>query len=189
MTKVGWDSDGVLYRFTKAYHLWMNTSQGMSLDLEVEAQTWDWFEDFGQTTEQFLEAMHNSVDAGQLFWEGELYEATIPQNIADLTAAGHENHLVTHRFSGKIKCSKQATEHFYASKGIKFDSITYSKDKTVVPVDVFLEDNLANYDALEVAGITSYLINRPYNLQNDTRRRVKTVDEFTKIVLEDRWKK
>lgn len=182
--KIGWDSDGVLYRLTKAYHLWMNQEHGMDLDPEMEAEDWDWFLNFGQTVEQFLETMDNAVDAGHLFWTGELYEPTIVQNIADLKAAGHTNHLVTHRFSGKVKCSRQATEHFYASVGIQFDSIQYSRDKSIAGTDIFIEDNLSNYDALEQAGILVYLINRPYNLENDARRRVNSVDEFTKLILE-----
>lgn len=185
--RIGWDSDGVLYRFTKAYHSWMNENHGMSLDLEAEAQTWNWFEEFGQTVEDFKQCMTASVDAGHLFWQGELYEPQIAQNIADLKAAGHTNHLVTYRFSGKSACPRQATQHFYASNNIQFDSITYAKDKTSVPTDVFLEDNLDNYDALEAAGVTAYLVNRPYNLRNDNRRRVNSVDEFTKLILEDRW--
>lgn len=185
MTIVGWDSDGVLYRFTEAYHSWMNL-QGMSLDVDVEAQTWDWFTQW-QTVEDFLRCMDESVDAGHLFWQGKLYEPQIPQNIADLKAAGHENHLVTHRFSGKVKCSQAATKHFYASEGIEFDSITFTKDKTTVKCDVFLEDNLANYDALEAAGVKSYLINRPYNLLDDNRRRVDSVQEFTELILAGVW--
>lgn len=183
---IGWDSDGVLYKFTKAYHSWMNTNHGMSLDLNVEAQTWDWFLEWGQSVEEFKETMDESVDAGHLFWTGELYEPQIAQNIRDLKAAGHENHLVTYRFSGVSKCAKQATESFYAAQGIEFDSITYSKDKSVIKSDVFLEDNLVNYDALEAAGVTSYLINRPYNLLDDNRRRVNSVQEFTDMILEDR---
>lgn len=184
--RIGWDSDGVLYRFTKAYHLWMNTTHGMNLDPEHEPVLWDWFVEFGQTTEDFLSTMDAAVDAGHLFWTGELYEDTIPANIAALKAAGHTNHLVTHRFSGKTSCSQQATEHFYASKGIKFDSIQYSRDKTIAETDVFIEDNLANYDVLDAAGMIVYLINRPYNLQKDSRRRVNSVDEFTKLILEDK---
>jgi hypothetical protein len=183
---IGWDSDGVFYRFTKAYHSWMNLRHGMSLNLEEEAQTWDWFEGFGQSVEEFKKAMDESVDAGHLFWTGELYEPQIAKNLHDLKAAGHENHLVTHRFSGVSKCAKQATEHFYAAQGIEFDSINYSKDKSIIKTDVFLEDNLVNYDVLEAAGITSYLINRPYNLLDDDRRRVNSVQEFTDLILEGR---
>ena len=181
--RIGWDSDGVLYRFTKAYHSWMNLNHGMSLDLEAEAQTWNWFTEWSQTVEEFKQAMDESVDAGHLFWQGELYEPETPQLLAQLKALGHSNHLVTYRFSGKTRCAKAATEYFYASQGIEFDSITYSKDKTVVDVDFFLEDNLANYDVLDAAGVKVYLVNRPYNQENDSRRRVDSVKEYVNEVL------
>lgn len=182
--RIGWDSDGVLYKFTKAYHLGMNTHYGMSLDTEVEAHTWNWFLDFGQSVADFKRCMDELVDAKQLFWEGELYEPQIGQNIADLRAAGHTNHLITYRFSGISQCSRAATEYFYGKMGIEFDSITYSKDKTVVPTDVFLEDSVDNYDALEATGTISFLVNRPYNQLNDARRRVNSVDEYTNLILE-----
>jgi FMN phosphatase YigB (HAD superfamily) len=185
--KIGWDSDGVLYRFTKAHYSWMNKHHGMQLDIESEPPIWDYFTEWGLSVQQFLDSMDAAVDAGHLFWTGELYEPTIPENIRALKAAGHTNHLVTHRFSGKTRCSKAATEHFYAEKGIEFDSIHYSRDKTVAETDIFIEDNLKNYDALEAAGIPTVLVNRPYNLENDSRIRVNSVDEFTKLILEGKW--
>jgi uncharacterized HAD superfamily protein len=180
---IGLDIDGVFYRFTKAYHLWMNQSRGMSLDLEVEALTWDWFLEW-ETSEQFGKNLNDSVDAGFMYWVGDLYETTMPQNLRDLRAAGHSIHFVTARTFGVLKCPKQATEHWLAENDLIYDSLTISKDKTAVKTDVFLEDNLKNYDILEAAGVKSYLVNRPYNLENDTRRRVNSVNEFTKLILE-----
>lgn len=181
--RVGFDVDGVIYRFTKAYHLWMNSSLGLSLDPEVEAQTWNWFTEW-QTVEEFMLCMHDSVDAGHLFWQGELYEPQIAQNLTDLHAAGHTIHVVTHRFSGIQRSAEDATKHFFSENGLYFDTITFAKDKTCVETDVFIEDNIHNYDALERAGVQSYLVNRPYNLQKDSRRRVNSVNEFTKLVLD-----
>jgi 5'(3')-deoxyribonucleotidase len=178
---VGFDLDGVLYRFTKAYHLWMNQS-GMSLDPDVEAHSWSWFEDW-QTREEFLEEMDKSVDAGHLFWSGELYEPQIKQNIRDLKAAGYKVIAITNRFSGKTRCSKQATAFWTAENELEFHQIVYAADKTVVPTDYFIEDNIKNYDALDAAGTLVYLVNRPYNAENDSRRRVNSVDDFTRIIL------
>jgi FMN phosphatase YigB (HAD superfamily) len=180
--KVGFDADGVIYRFTKAYHLWMNQSKGMSLDPEVEAQTWDWFEDW-ETVPEFLESMDKATDAGFLFWQGDLCEETIPQNLHDLREAGHTIHVVTHRFSGKVSCVQEATRSWFAKKGLIYDTLDFSGDKTSVKTDLFIEDNLKNYDALDAAGVKSYLVNRPYNLQNDYRRRVNSVNEFTNLIL------
>lgn len=184
--RIGFDVDGVLYRLTKAYHLWVNQKLDMDLDPEKEAETYNWFEAW-ETREEFLTNLHESVDAGHMFWTGDLYEPQIADNLRSLRAQGHTIHIVTARFSGVSKCSQDATRHFFKENGLIYDSMTFSWEKSVVDTDLFIEDNLGNYDDLETAGITSYLINRPYNLLDDDRRRVNSVDEFTKLILEEKW--
>jgi uncharacterized HAD superfamily protein len=184
--RIGFDIDGVIYNFTKAYHQWLNQYRGMSLSLDTEAHSWDWFLDW-ETRAQFGQNLHDSVDDGFMYWQGDLYEPTIKQNLLDLRATGHTIHLITARTYGVSKCPEAATRHFFNENGLVYDTLTISKDKTAVKTDVFIEDNLKNYDLLEAAGIASYLVNRPYNLQNDTRRRVNSVDEFTRLILEEKW--
>lgn len=184
--RIGFDVDGVIYRMTKAYHLWLNQSRGMSLDPELEAHTWDWYEDW-ETLEEFLTNLHAGVDAGVLFWKGELYEPTIPQNLRELRAAGHTIHVVTARFSGLVRSSEEATRHFFEKKDLIYDTLTLTKDKASVKTDLFIEDNYKNYLALEQAGVVSYLVNRPYNVGFPANRRVDTVDEFTGLILENAW--
>ena len=185
--RIGFDVDGVIYRFTKAYHLWLNKNRGMSLDPEVEALTWDWFSEW-ESPAEFVMNLHDGVDSGDLYWKGELYEPTIAQNLLDLRAAGHTIHVVTARTFGIEKSPKEATAHFFASHGLIFDTLDITRDKASVPTDIFLEDSLRNYWDLEMAGIVSYLVNRPYNqVKNSNMRRVNTVDEFTKLILEEKW--
>jgi len=185
--RIGFDVDEVIYKFNKAYHSWMNQSRGMNLDLDAEVLTWDWFLEW-ETKEQFYQNLHESVDAGFMYWQGELCEPTIKQNLLDLRAAGHTIHIVTARTFGIKSCPQKATEHFFNSHGLIYDTLTISKDKTAVKTDLFIEDNLKNYDILDSAGVTSYLVNRPYNLvASDSRRRVNSVDEFTRLILEDKW--
>lgn len=184
--RIGLDIDGVFYRFTKAYHLWLNQTKGMSLSLDDEAQTWDWFLKW-ETAQEFAQNLHESVDAGHMYWLGESYEPQLAHNLRELRSAGHSIHFVTARTFGRSACPEAATQHWLAVNDYIYDTLTVSKDKLAVKTDLFLEDNLANYDALEAAGVTSYLVNRPYNLQNDQRRRVDTVDEFTGLILENAW--
>lgn len=181
--RVGFDVDGVLYRMTKAYHQWMNTTAGMSLDLEEEAQTWDWYDQW-ETLEQFHQNLHDGVDARQMYWEGELYEPSIAQDLLRLRTAGHTIHVVTARFYGKLECPQEATRYWFSNNRLIYDTMDFSKDKKMCLPDVFIEDNLDNYDALEAAGVRAYLINRRYNLRNDTRRRVNSVHEYVNDVLE-----
>lgn len=184
--RIGFDVDGVIYKFTKAYHLWKNQSAGMNLDPDAEATSWDWYEEW-ETLDQFRLNLHDSVDAGLMYWQGELYEPQIAQNLKDLRAAGHTIHVVTARFYGVSKCSEDATKHFFAKNDLEYDTMHFSNKKDSVETDLFIEDHVKNYDALEMAGVTSYLVNRPYNLLDDNRRRVDTVDEFTRLILEDAW--
>lgn len=186
--RIGFDVDGVIYRFTKAYHLWLNANRGMSLDPDVEAQTWDWFKEW-ESYDEFCMNLHEGVDSGELYWRGELYEPQIAQNLRDLRSAGHTIHVVTARLFGITACSKEATAHFFEENDLVFDTLTIAKDKRFVYTDVFLEDNLRNYFDLESIGTTSYLVDRPYNQSVNAPRRVNSVDEFTKLILEDTWQR
>lgn len=180
--RIGFDVDDVLYKFVKAYHLWLNQTKGKSFDLKSEAPTYNWFLEW-EISEEFCQNLHDSVDAGQMYWQGDLCEPTIAQNLLDLRAAGHTIHIVTARLFGVKRCPEEATRSWFSNNNLIFDTLTISKDKTAVKTDLFIEDNLKNYDLLEAAGVTSYLVNRPHNLQKDSRRRVNSVDEFTKIIL------
>lgn len=186
MANIGFDVDGVIYKFVKAYHEWLNNNKGMNLDLNVEAQRWDWFTDW-ESVEDFFKNLHNGVNSGEIYWTGELYEPTIRQNLLDLKAAGHKIHIVTARNFGDEGMGLAATKHFFHSNGLLFDTMTVSSNKACMLTDVFIEDNLRNYDDLEACGVRSYLVNRPYNVLNDNRRRVNSVDEFTQLILEEKW--
>lgn len=181
--RIGLDSDGVIYNFTQVYNSHL-IELGHKLEPEAEAETWDYFTKYGYTSEDFLSHMDDLVDAKRLFWEGELYEPDIPEKIDQLRAAGHTIHIVTNRFSGKVECAEEATRHWFKSKKINYDSLTFSKDKTVVPTDIFLEDNLKNFEAIWMAGSLCYLVNRPYNQTGeDEAFRVDTFAEFANLWL------
>ena len=184
--RIGFDVDEVIYKFTKAYHMWLNEAKGMILDPEEKVQTYDWFTRW-ESYDEFSLNLHEAVDAGKMYWEGEVYEPQIAHNLQELRDAGHTIHIVTARLFGIQKCALEATQHFFAANGLIYDTMDITEDKALVSTDIFLEDNIKNYDALEAAGVTSYLINRSYNLRDDNRRRVDTVDEFTGLILENAW--
>lgn len=178
--RIGIDLDGVAYDFTKKF---VEVARGKGYDLSDTPDCWNWFEECGMSRQQFEDLMHFSVDDLQLFWRGDVLDDAA-QHISALKDAGHEIHIVTHRTSGYLYSSEQATEYWLGYKGFRYDSLTFSADKTVVPVDVFIEDNLDNYDALEAAGIKAYLVNRPYNqVEGDGRRRVNSFAEFANLFL------
>ena len=178
--RVGVDLDNVVYNFTKKA---CEAVLREGFVISSEPDCWDWFLPSGLTRERFLEIISDSVDDLQFFWKGDMLD-NAADHISRLREAGHEIHIVTYRDYGKIYTAEQATRYWLNTKGVEFDSLTFSQDKTVVSVDVFIEDNLDNYDALEAAGTKAYLVNRTYNqVEDDGRRRVDSFGDFADLIL------
>lgn len=180
--RIGIDLDGVVYNFTRAFtqHVGQCKPNLQSGDPYVEAPTWDWFTNWPMSRDEFILEMECAVNRRELFWEGDLYESGIPTYIKRLRRAGHTVHVVTHRFSGR---ASDATWYWLHSKGIWFDSIDFARDKTSVPTDVFIEDNIDNYNALEAKGVKAFLVTRTYNEQHEVKNRVASFGEFTERIL------
>jgi uncharacterized HAD superfamily protein len=90
---------------------------------------------------------------------------------------GHTLHIVTYRTVGRR--ATQNTMEWLQRESIPYDSITFSKDKTIVNNDFFIEDNLDNFHALNRAGIVCYLMDRPWNeIENVYNRRVSGWEDF-----------
>lgn len=188
MAVVGVDLDGVVFKFTKAFvqHVAKCKPHFNSGDPELEAPSWDWFIKWPMTREEFLAEMTCAVDSMELFWTAELYEDDIAWQVQRLQEAGHFVHIVTHRFSGSAPNSSEAATIWALSRnGVRYDDITFAKDKTSVPTDYFLEDNTENYLALRDAGVEAFLIDRPYNRDIDGAYRIYSFREFVDIILEE----
>jgi len=59
------------------------------------------------------------------------------------------------------------------------------KDKTLVDVDVFVEDSAKNVQELAAAGVLTFMVSRPHNASTDYSLRVKSLSEFTDIILSE----
>ncbi len=176
MSRVGFDLDGVVYDFRAAHSAFEVGRGNMECALDKAADHWDYFEGWGQSLDDWLKSYAEGVDAGQILWLGDPIPGAVEVS-RRLREAGHTIHIVTDRSIGKEP--QRATETWLRSVGFQYDTLDYSKDKTVVPTDVFIEDRLENADALNAAGTLCYLINRPWNEQpNDWRHRVDSHDEF-----------
>jgi hypothetical protein len=179
------DIDDVLFPWYATAH---RICQEVGLAPEgVTPTTWNVWKDYGCEPEQWWAALRDATLDGSLYL-GEPYEGAIG-GLWRLEAAGHHLHLVTARgthtedpeLAGLIQA---ATVRWVAEHFIPHDTLTFSKDKTVVPADFAVDDNLANYDALEAAGVVSFLVNRPWNAPTgDGRRRVDSLAAFAAIIL------
>lgn len=183
MARVGFDLDGVWYDFRKAHSQFELRRGNRHCTIENCDPGWDYFDGWGMTFDQWMKSYTEGVDAGALLRHG----TPLPDAVwssRTLAEQGHTVHIVTDRSVGTdLGVSSRATAAWLADHGFVFHSLTFSRDKTVVPTDYFIEDRLQNADALNAAGTRCYLINRPWNAPaNDGRLRVNTLREFVDAV-------
>jgi uncharacterized HAD superfamily protein len=69
---------------------------------------------------------------------------------------------------------------------MNYDELHFTADKTSANCDFFIEDKLENYDALILAGVKAYLLNRPWNQVpgGDGRNRINDISEYVDAVAE-----
>lgn len=180
--RVGIDLDGCVYDFGGAFREYLVALGYRTAEECPEPTRWEFYEDWGFTTAEFLQHCHEGVDEGIIFRGAALAGAKEAFDL--LRSAGHTIHIVTDRSFGSGEGSPGATRAWLAAHGLEFDSLTFARDKTLVKVDVMVEDKIENYDALVDAGVLMFLIDRPWNhRENDTRNRVSGILEFAQEVV------
>lgn len=184
--RIGFDLDGVLYNFgdsVKRYldfigqgHIWKSGP--------TPEPYWDFYKDWGWTGKEFVELCNAGADAGFIFCGPTRHNAKrAVQAVKDM---GHEVIIITDRqFGTTPSVSHNHTRNWLLQHKIPFDELHFSADKTIVPTDMFIEDKLENYDALDAAGVEVYLVNRKWNFvdgDGDNRRRIRHVMDYVKKV-------
>lgn len=174
------DLDGVNFWFDRGYHR-AGTSLGYIDPARFPhqpASSWEFYERYEHDLDTFLKVCKEGADAGVL-WPTDMIPGARPA-WQDLAHNGHRIHVKTDRaFGSHPLVSQVATRMILDMNGLTYESLTFTADKTVGPsCDIALEDKLENYDALDAAGVQAWLIDRPWNQDNGSRRRVFTHDEF-----------
>lgn len=185
--RVGFDLDGVGFNFGDSCHRYLEaTGRGhLWKSGPTPDPFWDWYKDWGWTTEQFLEFCHAGADAGYIF-SGPVREGFV-ETVDRVVEMGHEVIIITDRSFGRTpSVSERLTVDWLHDHNIWYDELVFSPDKTVVPTDLFVEDKLTNYDALVAAGTKAYLLNRPWNVVDggDARNRINHIEEYGDAVAE-----
>jgi hypothetical protein len=184
--RVGFDLDGVLYNFgdsVKRYleatdrgHIWKSGP--------TPAPFWDFYKDWGWSSAEFVQMCNEGADAGYIFCGPARHNASKAVNA--VKEMGHEVVIITDRqFGSSPYVSHRNTQNWLKKHGIPFDELYFSADKTCVPTDMFVEDKLENYDALDAAGVEVYLINRKWNYvdgDGDERRRIRHIMQYVEAV-------
>lgn len=182
--RIGVDLDGVAYDFLEAMSDWMVNRLGFhGCTVDNAAHSWAFYEGWGLTEKEFVKVFAAGVNKGFIFRHGMVLDAA---DVATwvLRRAGHSIHIVTDRSIGKPGVAAEATRNWLTRHDFQYDTLTFTADKTSVKTDMFVDDRLENYDALDAAGVEVYLVNRRWNqVPGDSRRRVSSIQEFVDIVL------
>ena len=176
--RIGVDLDGVVYDFADSFRRYLIGEGYRSSDLP-DPWKWNTWECWGMSQEEWLDHFSAGVEAGVIFGTGEPFPGAV-EALQRLWNSYHDIHIVTHRTVHPDAIGW--TAKWLAEHDIPHTSLTFAKDKTVVPVDVFIEDNVENAFALSAAGTEAVLMDRPWNRVAPGIRRVYSWAEFESFV-------
>lgn len=187
MKTILFDIDGVLARFVEGFTSLANTLYGnVPMTTTEQMLAWDGFP--GMTTEMITKTW-DVILQDQWFWSN-LNPAVSNKVFERLNRLNRDNtvYFVTSRVG--LDCKRQ-TELWLSDYGIAYPTVILSSRKASVAqalrVTHSLEDMLTNAVNLADVGVTSYLLDRPYN-QTDVDygiNRVYAVDEFLNAMEEE----
>lgn len=181
---IGIDLDGVMYDFAGSVRNYLVEKHDFDAAGLPDPECWDFFiTQWGFTADTFRDYVNQGVDEGSIFRWGQVPNAAW-QVMHALHNMGHRTHIVTARDYGSPGAAEEATKYWLRNNNIRHTSLTFSQDKTAVPVDVFVDDNVDNYLALEAAGHNPWLYNRPWNQHLEGAQRVYGWNQFMDVIID-----
>lgn len=185
MLVVGVDLDGIGHVFSAGVldHLHCEGLEHLWKSGPTPDPYWDWYKDWGWTDQQFVEFCNRAADHGCLF-TGHVREGFV-ETIQKIYQLRHYVVLITDRsFGSTPQVSQNLTVEWLRENDIPYDELIFSRDKTVRPTDVFVEDRIENYDALVGKGTNAFLVNRAWNRVDppDYRKRIDSIIEFGNLI-------
>lgn len=154
--RIGYDLDGCCFRFVPSLAEFIRQDTGRT---HFPIQTcYEFYEvDWGYTLEEFMDFCHRGTDAGVVFGWGEpIWESL--DVLHRFRGAGHSLHIITDRSWGSPGASERVTRDWLDRFGYPYDSLTISRDKTVVPTDMFIDDKPRNVDELRAVGCEAWML-------------------------------
>lgn len=179
---IGSDYDGVISSFLDGVNRFLSIC-GHNVKIPANNTEYHfWRKHLGWTDEQFYDFWKKGVRAGIIF-----ASAPYPGAVKAINAmydAGHQIHIITHRgFHDEPGLAEELTAKVLERDGIKYHSLTFSGDKTVIKTDMMADDMPNNYHALKAAGTDAYLVTRPWNKGLAGYQRVCSLSDFSRRVL------
>jgi hypothetical protein len=150
---------------------------------------WDMASDYGVKLEQWLEVVNTLVVPGGIY-HAPPYPGVL-ESLAFLKAEGHDIHMVTARgffdHGPQIRQWTMDWMHDYGVPGKLWFSQTKGEVATMIGATHAIDDRLKNVLDLVGAGVDTYLMTQPHNLNDDFRedRRVDSVSEFVRRTVRE----
>lgn len=179
---IGIDIDDVIFNWWERAHV---ACERAGITNGVYPSKWNMHEDYGCTLEEWLAALEVATLDGTLY-VGEP-EPGVLEALAAIDEANHNIHIVTARgFFNHGDLIRQHTIEWLRDWDIPHQSLTFTKNKALLRLDVAIDDSWKNVREMAAAGTITYLRNRPHNAEADYLRRVDDITEFANIVLRSR---
>lgn len=162
LLRIGSDLDGVVQDFHLNWTSYM-VHAGHFDPARVDTSdqvAWSMAEHYGITSEEFDAYFEEGVEAGYIFCQGDPLPGSL-ETLNKLFWAGHSIHFLTARTIG-TKFAHNTLDWLH-EKGFMYDGITFSYDKTVMDLDIVIDDHERNYKQLTAAGKNAVLLDQPWN--------------------------
>lgn len=178
--RIGLDIDDVLFPWSTHAH---TACENAGITNGKVVTQWGMHLDYGCTSDEVWEVINQEYVDGMLTRSP--YDG-VQEILTDLRNAGHTVHLATARgFEGPLAgLVRHHTIEWLQVHEIPHDSMTFTADKSLLNVDVFLDDGIHNVEALQKAKIRAWLRDQPHN-QASTLPRVADLAAFANLIHEE----
>jgi hypothetical protein len=180
LARIGIDLDGVAHCFVGGIHRYLRAIEHHGIPAEVvgtEVPGFTFYQDWGLTDEDF-DRVHDEATEQGFAYSGDLLDEAASW-VRMLHAMGHTIHIVTSRPRSSIGF----TSDWLDLHDFPFDSLTFSRDKTVVSTDAFIEDQVNHYTNLERSESVPFLVTRGWNRETPGNFfRVDDIGQFARMV-------
>lgn len=133
----------------------------------ITPRTWSAHEEYGVKKQDWVRVLE---DAGKDLYDADPDPAFLPM-MADFAMAGHEVWFITARGSfgppGMQQNIRRWTREYFEQIGLGYnlrERLIFSKDKTILRVDAYVDDRLDHCEAVEDWGTPAFLMTQPWNI-------------------------
>lgn len=186
MATVMWDNDGVMSGWFPQFYPWICEKEswtplaGWSEAEGYKGVYWHFYRSHGMEDAAFVARLTEYAEAGG-FADQVIYPG-VRDAVIQIKTAGHSQHIVTDRPA----IAEADTAWWIETYCPEIDTLTVSRDKTVFKnygdgPYFAIDDRHENVETMRKAGISAFLLSRPWNDHSD-QPRIESVQEFADLV-------